>query len=316
MLTTLSMSNEINNVSPLERYVALKTIRDNVYYEKPTTYNSLDFLEDIPGPARGSALWFSDVLPTSAIFSKNPDLRKEQIARAIDKAKKTTLSSEDTVNQALRNAALLGVTGVPSAAAISTLFRILNPRSPFGKTGLRSPVTPLRSFSNIKKYPGYRKKLIKEILQDSYKGGLLSAGTGALTPVLSGTTKPTDQAFEEAGKILHDRPVLTALPPVDLVAALQNPDKKQPTLKNILIGTGIGSLLGTAGSFISPTLNIPGRLFSGLRNLKSPVKDIAKDYVRGAKQNLLLNSAIVGGTGGIGGYAYSQYKNNEQAANN
>lgn len=310
------MSNEVNNVSPLERYVALKTVRDNTYYEKPTTYNSLDFLEDIPGPARGSALWFSDVLPTAAIFSKDRNLRKEQIDRAINKAKETTISSEDTANQALRNAAVLGVTGVPSAAAISTLFRVLNPRSPFGKNGLRSPFTATRSINNIKKYPSYRKKLIKEILQDSYKGGLLSAATGALTPILSGTTKPSDQAFEEARKILYDKPGLTALPPVDIVAALQDPNKKPSTLKNILIGAGVGGLLGTAGAFIPPTLNIPGRLFSGLRNLKSPVKNISKDYSQAAKQNLLLNSAIVGGTGGIGGYVYSQPKNNEQPPNN
>jgi hypothetical protein len=309
------MSNEINNVSPLERYVALRTIRDNAYYERPLTYNSLDILEDIPGPARGSALWFSDALPSSAIFAKDPNIRKEQINRAISKTKETRVSANNTTDQALRNAAVLGVTGVPSAAAISTLFRILNPRSPLGRGGLRSPITPSRSIKNIKKYPSYRKKLIKEILSDSYKGGLLSAGTGALTPILSGTTKPSDGAFEEAGKLLQDKPVLTALPPVDIIAALEN-QKKPSTLKNIAIGTGVGGLLGAAGSFIPPTLNLPSRLLSGLLKLKSPVKGIVKDYAQGAKQNLLLNSAIVGGTGGAGGYFYSKYRDNEQAANN
>lgn len=293
------MSNEVNTVSPLERYLSLRTVRDNVYYDKPVTYNSLDFVDDLPGNAKSLSSMYSDVLPSLGVFSKNKDKRKEQIAKAIDKAKKTKASSKHTVNQALRNAAILGVTGLPTSAALATLFSFLGPRMPFAKGKLRNPFTLSKNLTKFKTDSLHRKHMIKDILDESIKGSLLSAGTGAITPIISGVAKPSDKALEEAGKIIADAPNITALPPVDIVSALNGTNSSRT--KNSLTGAGIGALLGTAGAFIPASLNIPKHVLKGILAKKLPFGDIAKDLAAGAKNNLPLSSAVLGTTGAIGG---------------
>ena len=81
------MPDDANNKAFLDRYLALRTLRDNVFYQKPLTYNSLDFADDIPGPARGASLWFSDLLPSIGTLSRDPEQRRTQIATALEKVK-------------------------------------------------------------------------------------------------------------------------------------------------------------------------------------------------------------------------------------
>jgi hypothetical protein len=311
------MSNEINNVNPLERYLALRTVRDNVFYQKPLTYNTLDISDDVPGPARGASIWYSDLLPSLGIVEKSPEKRREQIATAIAKAKESKQSAGDTANQAIRNAAVLGLTGIPASAAVSTLFRFLRPRLPVGSKGkLQAPIRPIRTFRNFKKDPYYRNQMVKNILDDSLKGGLFSAITGAATPIISGTAKPSDKALESAGKIIQDAPVASAIPGADLVASLTG-DKPYSRAKNTALGAGIGMGMGAAGSFLPALLNLPKHVLTGLIKRKLPISNIAKDFSDGARKGLPLNSSILGTTGALGGFLLPKtHQDNEQTNKN
>lgn len=310
------MSNEVNNVNPLEKYLALRTVRDNIFYQKPLTYNSLDISDDIPGPARGATIWFSDLPPSLGVISKSPEKRKEQIAQAIAKAKESKQSTGNVMSQALRNAATLGLTGVPASAAVSTAFRLLNPRSPLVRGKLRLPFTPGKTITDLKNSPGYRKQMIKEILNDSIAGGILSASTAAATPIISGTAKPSDKALEQAGKVIQEAPIASALPGADIIAAL-NTDNNFSRTKNTALGAGIGASMGAAGSFLPAMLNLPKHLIAGLIKRKLPLQSIAKDFVDGAKKSVPMNTAILGTTGALGGFLLPRtHQNNEQTSNN
>lgn len=313
------MSNEINNVNPLEKYLALRTVRDNIFYQKPLTYNSLDISDDIPGPARGTTIWFSDLAPSLGIISKSPEKRRAQIAQAVANAKESKKSTGQAMAQALRNAAVLGLTGVPASAAVSAAFRLLNPRAPLAKGKFRSPFTPGKTITALKNNPNYRKQMIKEILNDSIAGGILSATSAAATPIISGTAKPSDAALEQAGKVIQDAPIGSSLPGADIVAAL-NTNSNFSRTKNTALGAGIGASMGAAGSFIPAMLNIPKHLIAGLikrKFSKFPLQDIAKDFATGAKKGLPTNTAILGTAGALGGFLLPRtHQNNEQTSNN
>jgi len=310
------MSNELNNVNPLEKYLALRTVRDNVFYQKPLTYNLLDVSDDIPGPARGASLWFSDLPPSLGTISKSPEKRKAQIAQAIARAKESKQSAGDTASQALRNAATVGLTALPASAAVSSLFRLLNPRSPLAKGKLRSPFTPSKTIASLKGDAGYRKQMLKDILNDSITGGMFSATSAAATPIISGTAKPSDAALEQAGKIIQEAPVASAIPGADIVASI-NSGSPFSRAKNTAVGAGVGASMGASGTFIPPILNLPKHLITALIKRKFPLQNIAKDFSTGARKGLPINTAILGTTGALGGFLLPEtHQSNEQTSNN
>jgi len=311
------MSNEINNVNPLEKYLALRTIRDNVFYQKPLTYNALDISDDIPGPARGTTFWFSDLPPSLGVISKSPEKRKEQIAKAIAAAKETKQSTGATASQALRNAASVGLTALPTSAAVSSLFRLLNPRSPLVGGKLRNPFTPGKTVAALKGSRDYRKQMLKEILNDSITGGIFSATSAAATPIISGTSKPSDKALEQAGKVIQEAPIASAIPGADIVAALDTGNNFS-RVKNTALGAGIGASMGTAGAFLPAILNLPKHLITGLIKRKLSLQNIAKDFSSSAKKGVPINAAILGTTGALGGFLLpkTHQTTNEQTSNN
>lgn len=291
------MPDDSNNRPFLDRYLALRTLRDNVFYQKPLIYNSLDFADDIPGAARGASLWFSDLLPSVGTLSRDPEERRAQIASALEKVKASKASGGSAAKEALRNAATLGITGLPASAATSAVFRLLGPRLPFSSGRFRNPFTLGKNVDSFKSNSSFRKKLLKDILNDSAAGGIFSAVSGALTPLVAAKTKPSDASLDAAAKFLQEAPVLGALPPGDLVHALGNTSRG----KNIAAGAAIGGALGAAGSFVPAALNAPGHILSGILRRKSPLGAIAKDFSAAGIKHIPLNSAILAGAGALAG---------------
>lgn len=297
------MSKEINNDSALDRYLALKALRENIYAQNPVRYNLLDFADDIPGAGRGLGIWHTDVLPSLGVISKDPQIRKTQIAAAAAKVRDSRANLKSTGKQVLHNAASLGITALPVSAGISALLRLINPRLPISGGKIRNPFTLSKNISKLRSSNSYRKQFLKETLNDAGKGGLYAAGIGAIPPLISSVAKPSDTAISSAEKILENHPYSTSMPGTDIVASLDGDNHK---LKNILLGLGIGGSMGALGTFLPPALNIPKRLIAAGLNGKLPMKQISRDFSRAARKNLLLNSAIVGGSGGLGGYLLSK----------
>jgi hypothetical protein len=293
------MANDSNNVSPLERYVALRTVRDNVFYQKPTAFNALDFIDDLPEPTRTLSRWYTDVLPSLGLISKKSEPRKAQITKAVNKTKESTRGGGATTSQALSNAARLGLAGTPVSGATSALVRLLEPKLPYHNGRFRSPTSLIANLNKVKLNRGYRKNLISDVIADAVKGGLASVIAGATTPILANRSKPSDKAIEEAGEIIHAAPQASALPSVDIVAALNGSHSSK--LKNTALGGGIGSLMGAASPFVSPTLGLPLHILKGIIKKKLDLKAIAKDFSGAAKQ-LPLNTAVLGTTGAVGGF--------------
>jgi hypothetical protein len=291
------MPDDANNKAFLDRYLALRTLRDNVFYQKPLTYNSLDFADDIPGSARGASLWFSDLLPSIGTLSRDPEQRRTQIATALEKVKASKASGGSAAKEALRNAATLGITGLPASAATSAIFRLLGPRLPFSSGRFRNPLTLGKNLTSFKSDSGFRKNLLKDILNDSVAGGIFSAVSGAVTPLVAAKAKPSDASLDAAAKFLQEAPVMGALPSGDLVHALGGTSRS----KNIAIGAGLGGALGAAGSFVPAALNVPGHVLAGILGRKSPIPAIAKDFSNAGIKQIPLNSAILAGAGALAG---------------
>jgi hypothetical protein len=295
------MPDDTQHNSFLDRYIALRTLRDNVFYQSPLTYNSLDFVDDIPGPTRGASLWFSDLLPALGTFSRNPEKRQEQINQALEKAKASKSSGGSAVREALRNAAVLGATGIPASAATSSIFRLLGARGFIAAGKFRSPFTLGKNLTKFRTNRDFRKNLLTDVLKDSAAGSIFSASAGAASPLIAATAKPSDSSLDAAAKFLQESPVLSALPPGDLVHALSNPEASRG--KNIALGSGLGGLLGAAGSFVPAALNIPGHLASAVLLRKSPLGPIAKDFLNTGLRQIPLNAAILAGSGALAGAA-------------
>jgi len=305
------MPNDLNNVTPLDRYVALRTLRDNAFYQKPLAYNALDFADDLPGSARGASLWFSDFFPSLGAIERDPVKRKEQISKALIAAKASKDSRGDAARQAFSNALTLGVSGAPVSAATSAVFRLLGPRSPFARGKLRSPFSLKSNVSRVKTNPVYRKKLLKEILADSMAGGIFSATSGALTPLVAAWKKPSDSALEGAGKFLESAPVAGALPGGDILHAL-TADKPFSRSRNIALGAGLGGALGAVGAFVPAALNIPEHLITGILKRRSPIGNIIKDFSNSATKQIPRNVALLTGAGALGGGLLPNTTDHEQ----
>jgi len=297
------MSNELNNDSAVDKYLALKALRENIYTKQPLRYNLLDFTDDIPGAGRGLGVWHSDILPSLGTISKNPEIRKSQISEAAKKIRESRGDLKNTRKQILNNSVSMGLAGVPVSAGVSILLRLLNPRLPMHGGKLRLPFTLGKNVAKLKNSNSYRQQFMKQTLDDGLKGGLFSAAAGAIPPIISSISKPSNSSISSAEEILQRHPYATALPGSDILASLDNKPNK---LKNVLLGAALGGSMGAAGTFLPAGLNVPKRLLLGLLKGKLPFRQISKDFSRSARKNLLLNSALVGSSGALGGYLLSK----------
>jgi hypothetical protein len=275
----------------LDTYNALQLLRENVHYSDPTTLGMTDVADDIPGAGRILGPMVGSVLPSMAIISKDPEVRRQQIEAAKDKIRHSRNDPSHVKSEIWDNFKSLATKAVPVGLGLSSLFHghknawrgfgpgsLLTKLRAGGLKGLRNPYS-LRNFSNkpIKVYradvgtPARKASrlgvLARHISGDAGLGVGLAALHGAAAPLRAQYTPVSDPALERAGQIMADRPYMTSLPASEALAAMDDGTKPNSRLKNTGIGLGIGALLGLGGAVLPSS---PGLL--------KAVRSMAKNY--------------------------------------
>lgn len=255
----------------------MKAIRENIYLSEPGKYSSLDFMDDIPGPARAVAPLFSDVLPSRAIISGDTATRKAQIQAAIEKIKATKTSNTELGKQMLTNAATLGAVSLPIGFLLATGIKLMGFRMPtklvnsFGHTFnpkydtgkgariWRSPVTPVKTIGKYFKGTARKDGLSAPNLRylgiyggrESLIGAGMAAVAGAAYPAITHRANLSDKNLQEAAGILQEHPYLTSLPVTDMVAAIEDKKTERSQISRRLSGAGLGAALGAVTGAVS-----------------------------------------------------------------
>jgi hypothetical protein len=315
----------------LDRLIALKLLRENMFFEKPDVYGWSDIAEDMPGGARAVGGIIKNIVPSLAIIDKDPELRKAQIDKAVERIKNSQGSKEGLKKEIIDNVVSMAKGSVIPSLGLSLAFQLLGFRMPWaskiikkpivnpatgaktmqsvvGGRKFRSPINPIlglkRLFSSFK-----RPKLIRDTINDTMLGVGLSAAAGAIVPIAAHGKQISPKALEDARKILEKDPYLTSLPASEMMSAIKEETNEPPNrLKNLAVGTGLGALTGAAAAI--PTLLVPGGkfLFSrGLAATKPAAYAALKNkFLKTTKNNLLIGGVGLGGAlGAFSGLASS-----------
>lgn len=303
--------NQPEDSSYLDRLVALNLLRENMYFNNPSTYAWTDVAEDLPGPAKAVGHLVKDILPSKVIISEDPEERKKQIQKAVERIKASKNSKGHLINEVLGNVTEMAKSSIVPSLGFSLIARLLALRSPFGKKmvngvmgkSLRSPFrikeTLKHLFSNRKGFSGsYRKQFLKGVGSDVATGALLNAAHGAAFPILAHYTD-SPKALEEAQKIMEENPYITSLPAGEMMGALKmhGYGEKGNALKNIVIGTALGTTTGLLGA--APMAAVPGLRLLFTNASKDP--KLRETLLRTIKKNLSLGGKFGAGFGALQG---------------
>jgi hypothetical protein len=318
------MDNQLTDKQLLQRYLALKLLRENIHYSEPNKYNALDFMDDFPGNLRTSVGLFNDVPPSLAIISRDAEKRKEQIRSAIIKIKNAKESKSELGRQMLDNSLKMGLGSAPISFLLSSAIQLMGFRGVRTAGGkLRLPFAPLRATKNILRNPIARKDFLRSATNDAAIGALLGVGSGAAVPLLSRKSELSEEALNDAAKVMQERPYISSFPVADVLSVMKRDEfaDKHPALdkaKNIALGGGIGGALGAAAGATAPWLQTPGILWSAIRNsgltrgaagtIKSEIGNIAKHQMPLNAKKTAVPMALAGAA--LGALTKS-LKNNE-----
>ena len=249
--------------------MALKLLRENMFYGDPKTYAYTDIAEDLPGAAKAVAPILKNVLPSAAIISSNPEERSKQIDAAIDRIKATRKSKGQLLDEMVHNVKHLTPEAMKGGALFSAAIPLLGLRLPWMRnaSGKLRPQLPTAIGSNIKKLftdPKYRNMIGKETLQGAMHSGLYTAGAGALMPLIAGNYELSDSSLQEAKRIMQEQPYLTSLPATEMMSALREhrgagPLSWSDRAKNIAMGTGLGAATAIPGALVPAGIRALGR---------------------------------------------------------
>lgn len=291
----------------LQRVAALKLLRENMYYSKPGTYGSTDFIEDFPGKHRGSVGQFNDVIPSLAIINRDPDIRATQIKAALKRIQDTKQSKSALGKEILNNTVSLGIGSIPTSLIISTAINLMGFRKPwagkFSLKGLRSPVTPIHQTKKLfTKDPTFRKEFGKSVAVDTAIGAGMMAGSGAVYPILAHNANISDKSMADAAKIMQDDPYITSLPVADMLAVIEEKkseknNKVMNRIKNVGIGAGAGALVGGIAAMTPALFKAPGMAIAnavGRRPIAQGVKTMISNDAK------TLGPATAGMMGAVG----------------
>jgi hypothetical protein len=310
--------------SLLKKYLALKVLRDNIYYQHPGKYSFTDVAEDLPSSLQPSVPYLKELAPSLATISQDPEIRAKQIALAVDKVRHSQKSKDNVVSQATENALKLGLISLPAGFLVGAGARLLGPRLPINRWGeFRSPVQLNKNLSRAISDPGYRGRLLGHSWEDAKINSLLAAGVGATTPVISSEAKPSDKELSSAAEILQNHPYSTALPGGEL-SALISSNNNNPYVGPLSAGVA-GAGVGGAATFIGPAKDAIKRLLGTNISYSSPGqlafnypewRKVSYPFLRAARTGLLRNSLIGAGIGLGTGYLSSQNNNPTQVSEN
>lgn len=276
-----------------DRLVALKLLRENMFYANPKAYAYTDIAEDFPGTAKAVAPILKNVLPSAAIISSNPEERSKQIDAAIEKIKATKKSKGSLLGEMWDNVKHLTPEAMRAGALFSAVPTLLGMRYPWARNaaGKLRPQIPIAPISAIKKFfttkshidpnlspiannwmareklKAHRKHFAKNVLENALMGGAYSAAAGVALPLFAGNYELSDKALQEAKEIMQKNPYITSLPASEMMSAIRQHKSEQPLsgvqrIKNTLLGTGLGTLTALPGAAVPALLSGAGR-FSG-----------------------------------------------------
>jgi hypothetical protein len=299
------MPENADNSNLLKRYLALKTLRENVFLDHPTAYNFLDIAEDLPGGSRAVAPFLSDLLPSAVLLNKpQKDLREELLAaRAkVDQLKKNKAALK---TQILQNSLSMGLGGLPAGATLSGLFSLIGKKPSAFRLG--------KNINKLKNSPRYRKALASRMTSDAAKGGAMGAVAGAATPLVASRADFSKDDLDRAAEIIQQYPIASALPAGELIGAMNMGEKEVSPSRNILAGQIAGGAMGAVGTFIPPALDTPGELIKVLKSENPSISPIKNLFARAGQKGLLRNTALLSGLGGLAGYTLSRNKTHSDA---
>jgi hypothetical protein len=288
-----------------DRLVALKLLRENMFYNDPKTYAFTDIAEDLPGDARAIAPIFKNVLPSAAIISRDPAERDKQIDAAIRRIKESKKSKSKLLEEMQHNVTHLTPEAIKGGLLFSALPTLLGLRAPWTRNAAGSlrpqiPMAPiaaikklLSSKSHIREIPAGRsaafqahrqarqakvaprrhmnhlKNTVKDIAHGGLYAGTYAAGAGALVPLFAGNYELSDNALQEAKEIMQKNPYITSLPASEMLSAIRQHKSESPLSGEQRVkNTLLGAGLGAATSL--PGALIPAAL-SGVGRLATNV---------------------------------------------
>lgn len=278
-----------------DRLVALKLLRENMFYADPKKYALTDIAEDLPGTARAVGPILKNVLPSAAIISRDPAERAQQIDSAIARIKETKKSNGNILGEMGHNVAHLTPEAVSAGALFSVVAALSGARAPWkrnaaGKLRFQMPLAPISAIKKLLsskahalpsahapgtafrdlsrgRHISHLKQTGKDILHGGLMSGAYTAAAGAAVPLIAGNYELSDNALQEAKDIMQKNPYLTSLPVSEMMSAIRQhksdtPISDQQRVKNTLLGTGLGALTSLPGAAIPALLSGLGR-FSG-----------------------------------------------------
>jgi hypothetical protein len=299
----------------LDRLIALKLLRENIFIDNPEKYSWSDIAEDMPGAARAAGGVLKNIAPSLSIIDKNPAARKAQIDKAVERIKNSQGSKEGLKKEIIDNVISMAKGSVIPTVALSLAFQLLGIRLPWftNALGVRKFTSPINPIRGIKNLLNSKRRLVvgKNVLADSALGVGLSAAGGALVPLAAHGQQVSPKALEEAREILEKNPYLTSLPAAEMMSVIKQEKNEKPNrLKNIAIGTGLGALQGGLASL--PLLAWPAAKLLFSRNLAATqplLYDALKNKFKKQARNYLGFGGV--GIGGLtGAYAGFTSKSN------
>jgi hypothetical protein len=281
-----------------------------MYLDKPKEHGWADIIEDLPGETRAITPIFKNFLPSAAVISSNPEERRLQIRKAIERIKNTQHPSEPLYVQSLREAGKAGASAVLPSLIVTALVNALGARGfrktlPSGKKVFQSPIAPGESLGKLFNSAEARSHFVKDVLTEGAYGPAIAALHGGAVPFLSKHTNVSDKALEEAAQILEKQPYITSLPAAEVLSTIKENKNSSPVLdkvKNIASGAGIGALLGMLqGGLLPSAFNSVKRVGGNLFSRGAARKPLLSGASEAFKENLVRDLRSSAGWGAAAG---------------
>jgi hypothetical protein len=309
----------------LQRLTALKLLRENIFSSNPSTYGFTDIAGDFPGAIKDFSGIFENVLPSQAIISKDPKIRKQQILEAVKKIKNLQQSQSnkktnklDLLKQMALQAKDTAVGSIVPSLALSGLINFLNFKKPWKYTGnklkLVSPIDPVNKYKSFKNKKNRFKVFLRQTARDTFEGVRDAALISSFNPLISSKAEMSPEAINEAANILYNNPQITSLPAAEILSALPEIKTYNSKFKGPLEGLAVG----TAHGALSP---MPMALMSSAIHLatkKPSLSNISNTFnnhlIKRLKKTIPLTSLVGGITGLASGMITNKFnkKNNEE----
>jgi hypothetical protein len=303
------MSNsEQPDDSLLKRYLALKALRDNVLYTKPLADTAGGLIEDIPGQLRALGAPLADAASSRLVISQNPEIRRQQIAAAVDKVRGASGSNTEMKNQMLGNAARMAAVSAPVGLVAGGLLKLIGRGKGIGsRLSLLKAPTEILSSGKLNRAGAYKKVLLNAASEGALQSGALGAVGGAMGGLNAGTSKPGEGDIAAASKILQDHPYTSALPGGEISSVFNSYGDGISPGTGAAIGAGLGVGAGTAATFLPPTIKAVSRTLDNPFRRNPKAVNLLDWYARAAKGPMARNALILGGLGGLAGYTVSKH---------